>query len=82
VALTIGRFFAYREANYPGEAFTTTPAWKGVIRVQFIDEEVQPAPFNTTTEEETERQERRRQYAAEAPPADWEDEWVDLGGEG
>jgi hypothetical protein len=50
--------------------------------MQPIDEDLRPAPFGPTTEEEPERRTRRRHYPADAPPAVWEDEWVDLGGEG
>jgi hypothetical protein len=50
--------------------------------MQFIDDDAQPAPFNTAADETAERPERLRQYAADAPPSEWEDEWVDLGGEG
>jgi hypothetical protein len=50
--------------------------------MQHIDQDARTAPFSTTTGEESERPQRRRQYPADAPPADWEDEWVDLGGEG
>ena len=50
--------------------------------MQHINDDARPAPFSTTTREEPERSERLRLYAADAPPAEWEDEWVDLGGEG
>lgn len=50
--------------------------------MQPIDEDVRPAPFSDTTGGEPERSKRRRDYPADAPPAAWEDEWVDLGGEG
>jgi hypothetical protein len=50
--------------------------------MQHIHDDAQPAPFNTTAEVAAEHTERLRQYAADAPPSEWEDEWVDLGGEG
>ena len=50
--------------------------------MQPIDQDARPAPSSTTRGKETERPERRRLYPADAPPAEWEDEWVDLGGEG
>jgi hypothetical protein len=36
----------------------------------------EPAPEGNT------RPERRRTYPEDAPPAEWEDEQIDLGGEG
>jgi hypothetical protein len=50
--------------------------------MNYFDQDARPAPFNNTTEDEIERPERLRLYAADEPPAEWEDEWVDLGGEG
>jgi hypothetical protein len=50
--------------------------------MQDTNHDARPAPLSTTTEGTAERSERRRVYAADAPPADWEDEYVDLGGEG
>jgi hypothetical protein len=50
--------------------------------MQYSDQDARPAPSSTTRGKETERPERRRLYPADAPPAEWEDEWVDLGGEG
>lgn len=45
------------------------------------DQDDRPAPFGTP-EEEVERSGRLPLHAADDPPAEWEDEWVDLGGEG
>ncbi len=50
--------------------------------MQPTDQDARPVPFSTTAGDESERLERRRRYPADAPPAQWEDEWVDLGGEG
>jgi hypothetical protein len=50
--------------------------------MQYTDQDARPAPPGTTRGKEPERPERRRVYSADAPPAEWEDEWVDLGGEG
>ena len=50
--------------------------------MQSSDQDAQPAPPGATRGKEPERPERRRLDPADAPPADWEDEWVDLGGEG
>jgi hypothetical protein len=50
--------------------------------MQYIDYDAQAAPFGTAAEQESERRERVRLYPSDAPPAEWEDEWVDLGGEG
>ena len=54
--------------------------------MRYIDQDAQPAPPGATRGEELERKElvrpeRRRLYPPDAPPAEWEDEWVDLGGE-
>jgi hypothetical protein len=50
--------------------------------MQDIDRDRQPAPFGSPTEEDSERPGRLRYEGEEAAPAEWEDEWVDLGGEG
>jgi hypothetical protein len=50
--------------------------------MQHTDQDAQSAPLSPTAEQEAERTERLRLYPADAPPAEWEDEWVDLGGEG
>jgi hypothetical protein len=47
-----------------------------------INHDTQAAPFDTTTERESERRERVRLYPPDTPATEWEDEWVDLGGEG
>jgi hypothetical protein len=47
-----------------------------------IDHDAQAGPAGTMASEESSHAERVRQYAADAPPAEWEDEWVDIGGEG
>jgi hypothetical protein len=44
--------------------------------------DARPAPFRFTADEDAERPERLRVYPADAPPPEWEDEHVDLGGEG
>ena len=50
--------------------------------MQYSDQDARPAPPGATRGKETERPERRHLDPADAPPAEWEDEWVDLGGEG
>ena len=55
--------------------------------MRYSDQDAQTAPSGATRgkeleRKELERSERRRLYPADAPPAEWEDEWVDLGGEG
>jgi hypothetical protein len=50
--------------------------------MQLFRDEARPAPFNTTAEDAAEHAERPRHDAADVPPSEWEDEWVDLGGEG
>jgi hypothetical protein len=44
--------------------------------------DARPAPLGTTTEDAADRMGRLRIYADDALPAEWEDEYVDLGGEG
>jgi hypothetical protein len=50
--------------------------------MQDTNHDARPAPLSTTADDAAERSERLRVYAADAPPAEWEDEYVDLGGEG
>ena len=50
--------------------------------MQDTNHDARPVPSSTTAEDTAERPERLRHYAADAPPAEWEDEYVDLGGEG
>jgi hypothetical protein len=50
--------------------------------MQSSDQDARPAPAGATRGKEPERPERRRLDPADASPAEWEDEWVDLGGEG
>jgi hypothetical protein len=49
--------------------------------MQYSDQDARPAPPGAPRGKEPERPERRHD-PADAPPAEWEDEWVDLGGEG
>jgi hypothetical protein len=50
--------------------------------MQETNHDARPAPFSNSTEDATERSDRLRLYVADALPAEWEDEYVDLGGEG
>jgi hypothetical protein len=43
--------------------------------MEHVDQDVQAAPFGRTAGEESERME-------DSPRVGWEDEWVDIGGEG
>jgi hypothetical protein len=52
------------------------------MTMQNTDQDIQAAPLTDTTGQESGRSERLRLDTPDAPPAEWEHEWVDLGGEG